>query len=31
MLESQPLVHIANSAVITDAVIQLYDERYPVN
>lgn len=31
MLESQPLVFIANSAVITDAVIQLYDERYPVN
>jgi Skp family chaperone for outer membrane proteins len=31
MLESQPLVYIANSAVITDAVIQLYDERYPIN
>jgi len=31
MLESQPLVYIASSAVITDAVIQLYDERYPVD
>ena len=31
MLESQPLVYIANSAVITDAVIQLYDERFPIN
>ena len=31
MLESQPLVYIANSAVITDAVIQLYDERYPTD
>jgi len=31
MLESQPLVYIANSAVITDPVIQLYDERYPIN
>ena len=31
MLESQPLVYIANSAVITDAVIQLYDERYPID
>ena len=31
MLESQPLVYIANSAVITDAVIQLYDERFPID
>ena len=31
MLESQPLVFIANSAVITDAVIQLYDERFPID
>ncbi len=31
MLESQPLVYISNSAVITDAVIQLYDERFPID
>ncbi len=31
MLESQPLVYIANSAVITDAVVQLYDERFPID
>ena len=31
MLESQPLVYIANSAVITDAVIKLYDERFPID
>ena len=31
MLESQPLVYIANSAIITDAVIKLYDERFPIN
>lgn len=31
MLESQPLVYIADSAVITDAVIRIYDERYPVD
>jgi len=31
MLESQPLVYIASSAVITDAVIQLYNERYLVD
>jgi Skp family chaperone for outer membrane proteins len=30
MLESQPLVYIADSAVITDAVIRLYDERFPI-
>jgi len=31
MLESQPLVYIADSALITDAVIQLYDERFPID
>ena len=31
MLESQPLVYISNSVVITDAVIQLYDERFPID
>lgn len=31
MLESQPLVYIANSAIITEAVIKLYDERYPID
>jgi len=31
MLESQPLVYIADSAVITDAVIKLYDERFPID
>ncbi len=30
MLESQPLVYIAESAVITNAVIRLYDERFPI-
>ena len=30
MLESQPLVYIVDSAVITDAVIRLYDERFPI-
>lgn len=30
MLESQPLVYIADSAVITDAVIRLYDEQFPI-
>jgi outer membrane protein len=29
-LDAQPLVFIASSAVITDEVIQLYDERFPV-
>jgi outer membrane protein len=29
-LDSQPLVYVSDSAVITDAVIRLYDERYPV-
>jgi Skp family chaperone for outer membrane proteins len=28
--ESQPLVYVAESSIITDAVIRLYDERYPV-
>jgi Skp family chaperone for outer membrane proteins len=31
MLESQPLVYIANSALITDAVVRLYDERFPID
>jgi hypothetical protein len=31
MLESQPLLYVAESAVITDAVIRLYDQRYPVD
>jgi Skp family chaperone for outer membrane proteins len=31
MLESQPLVYIANSAIITDEVIKLYDERFPID
>ena len=30
-LESQPLVYLADSAVITDAVIELYNERYPID
>ena len=29
-IEAQPLVYIADSVVITSAVIRLYDERYPV-
>ncbi|MCJ7753785.1 MAG: OmpH family outer membrane protein [Thermoanaerobaculales bacterium] len=29
-LDSQPLVYIADSSVITNAVIRLYDEKYPV-
>jgi Skp family chaperone for outer membrane proteins len=29
-LESQPLVYIADSSLITNAVIRLYDEKYPV-
>lgn len=31
LLETQPLVYVTSSAIITDAVIQLCDERYPVN
>lgn len=31
MLESQPLVYIAESAVITDVVIRIYDERFPID
>jgi len=30
LFESQPLVYVAESAVITDAVIRLYDERFPI-
>jgi Skp family chaperone for outer membrane proteins len=29
-LDSQPLVYLADSSVITDAVVRLYDEKYPV-
>ena len=31
MFETTPLVYVADSAIITDAVIRLYDARYPVN
>ncbi len=31
MFESQPLVYVADSAIITNAVIQLYNEKYPVD
>jgi Skp family chaperone for outer membrane proteins len=31
MFESIPLVYVDDSAIITDAVIRLYDERYPVD
>jgi len=30
VFESQPLVYVAESALITDTVIRLYDERFPV-
>jgi Skp family chaperone for outer membrane proteins len=30
ILKNQPLVYIADSAIITDAVIRLYDERFPI-
>ncbi len=30
MFESQPLVYVADSALITNAVIRLYNEKYPV-
>jgi hypothetical protein len=30
ILNNQPLVYIAESAIITDAVIRLYDERFPI-
>jgi len=30
MLGSQPLIYIADSAIITDAVVQLYNERFPI-
>ena len=29
-IDAQPLVYIADSAVITDEVIRIYDERYPL-
>jgi Skp family chaperone for outer membrane proteins len=31
MLETQPLVYIAESVIVTDAVIQIYNERFPVD
>ena len=31
MFESQPLVYVADSALITNAVIRLYNEKYPVD
>jgi Skp family chaperone for outer membrane proteins len=31
MLESQPLLYVAESAIITDAVVRLYDQRYPAD
>jgi Skp family chaperone for outer membrane proteins len=31
MFESQPLVYVADSALITNAVIQLYNKKYPVD
>jgi len=31
MFESQPLVYVAESAIITDEVIKLYDERFPID
>ena len=31
MFESQPLVYVADSAIITNAVIRLYNEQYPVD
>ena len=30
LFESQPLVYVTESALITDAVIRLYDERFPI-
>jgi Skp family chaperone for outer membrane proteins len=30
MLESQPMVYLKDSVVITEAVIELYDERFPI-
>ncbi len=31
MFETTPLIFVAESAIITDPVIRLYDERFPVN
>jgi Skp family chaperone for outer membrane proteins len=31
MFESIPLVYVDEAIIITDAVVRLYDERYPVN
>jgi hypothetical protein len=31
MFETVPLVYVNDSVIITDPVIQLYNQRYPVN
>jgi Skp family chaperone for outer membrane proteins len=31
VLNAQPLVYLAESSDITDRVIKIYDERYPVD
>ena len=31
ILEAQPLVYIAESVIVTDAVIQIYNEQFPVD
>ncbi len=31
MLQTQPLVYVRDSADVTDTIIRLYDERFPVN
>ena len=31
VLNAQPLIYIADAADLTDTVIRLYDERFPVN
>ena len=31
MLNTQPLVYVRDAADVTDTVIRLYDERFPLN
>jgi len=31
VLNAQPLIYVADAADLTDTVIRLYDERFPVN
>ena len=31
MFETTPVVYVSDSVIITDAVIQLYDQRYPID